>query len=82
MIHPSQHTPERMMQVTFIKTRSAQPIGNYKQTGVDTAKISSEFRLTAVGRKNTIVWADGRSEHVTDAKLLKLQEEHRWTTDF
>ena len=73
---------ENGMQVNFIKTRSAQPMGQYKPTGVDAAKAAAEFRLIAVGSKNTIVWADGRSDYVTDAKLSKLQAAHTWAADF
>lgn len=69
-------------QVTCRLVRKAQPMGKYKPTSADAAKAAADFRLTAVGKKNTIVWADGRSEQVTDAKLTKLQSAHTWTTDF
>lgn len=70
------------MQATIIKTRDAQPMGQYQPTALDSAKADAEFRLIAVGRKNTIVWANGRSEYVTDAKLAKLQAAHHWAADF
>lgn len=57
-------------------------MGQYQPTDLDAAKADAEFRLIAVGRKNTIVWANGRSEYVTDAKLAKLQASHHWAADF
>ena len=65
---------------TLIKT--AQPMGQYKPTSVDAAKAAAAFRLVAVGSKNSIVWADGRADLVTDAKLAKLQAANTWATDF
>ena len=66
----------------FIQTRTAQPMGEYRATPVDAAKAAAAFRLIAVGKKNTIVWASGASEQVTDTKLMKLQSAHSWATDF
>ena len=69
--------------MTLIKTKTAQPMGEYKPTGIDQLKASVDFRLTEVYRKNNrIVWSDGRSELVTDRKLASLQAAHTWTTDF
>ena len=62
--------------------RKAQPMGEYKPTAIDAAKDAADFRLIAVGKKNTIVWRNGTSELVTDNKLAKLQACHTWATDF
>ena len=70
------------MSVTFVKTKDAQPMGEYKPTAIDVLKSNVDFRLTGVGSKNTIVWKDGRTESVTDRKLDKLQRSHSWTADF
>jgi hypothetical protein len=70
------------MQVTFIKTQDAQPMGEYKPTAVDDAKKNADFRLVAVGTKNTIIWKDGRTELVTRKQLAKLQASHTWAPDF
>jgi hypothetical protein len=64
------------------KVKDAQPMGQYQQTTIDAAKASAEFRLTYVGKKHTIVWANGSTEQVTDAKLAKLQAAHTWAADF
>lgn len=66
----------------FIQTRTAQPMGQYRPTSVDASKAAAAFRLTSVGKKNTIVWASGASEQVTDAKLSKLQSAFAWAADF
>lgn len=71
-----------MKMTTCTLIRTAQPMGIYKPTSVDAAKAAAAFRLVAVGKQNSIVWADGRGELVTDAKLAKLQEVNTWTTDF
>ena len=76
------NTAQQTQQATCRLVRKAQPMGEYKPTSVDAAKAAAEFRLTAVGKKNTIVWANGRAEQVTDAKLTKLQAAHTWATDF
>ncbi len=62
--------------------RKAQPMGVYNPTAIDAAKDAADFRLIAVGKKNTIVWRNGASELVTDNKLAKLQSSHTWATDF
>lgn len=67
------------MEATFTKIKSAQPMGQYQPTAIDTAKASADFRLLDM---NTIRWQDGRTEYVTRAKLTKLQKTHTWATDF
>lgn len=68
--------------VTVRLVRKDQVAGQYKSTGLDADKKAAEFRLTSMGKKNTIVWADGRAEQVTDARLAKLQASHSWACDF
>ena len=78
--HPA---PKKMdMTTTCTLIRAAKPMGKYKATGIDAAKEKAAFRLIAVGKKNSIVWADGRPELVTDSKLAKLQSTHTWEADF
>lgn len=64
------------------KVKSAQPVGRYVATGLDAAKKAVQFLVVAMGTKNTIRWADGRTERVTDAKLAQLQAAHSWSSDF
>ncbi len=64
------------------KVKSAQPTGQYVATGLDAAKMAAQFLVVAVGTKNTIQWADGRTERVTDAKLAQLQNAHSWSANF
>lgn len=70
------------MIATITKTKDALPMGKYTPTTVDVYKSSAEFRLVAVGNKNTIIWKNGTTEHVTDAKLDRLQALHTWACDF
>ena len=70
------------MSATISKIKDAQPMGEYKPTGIDTAKKAADFRLVAVSRKNTIIWKDGRLEYVTDKQLERLQAKHSWASDF
>lgn len=70
------------MQVAFVKTKDAQPVGEYKPTAIDDLKSTVDFRVVGVGSKNSIAWKDGRMESVTDRQLEKLQKSHSWTTDF
>lgn len=72
-------TADRVLISRLVK--SAQPMGTYKPTGLDAVKAAAEFLVTAVGKKTSIRWADGRVEHVTDAKLTRLQAAHAWATD-
>lgn len=67
---------------TIRQVSKSQVMGVYKATALDAAKKSAGFRLIAIGSRNTIVWADGGSEMVTDAKLAKLQAAHTWSADF
>ena len=68
---------------TVRKVKDAQPMGQYKPTGVDEQKRSADFRLVDVsGNMSVIVWNDGRSERVTDRQLSKLQDAHSWATVF
>ena len=71
-----------MADITFVLTKPAQPMGTYRPTTVDAAKAAADFLVAAVGRRNTIVWANGRTQLVTDASLDKLQAVHTWATDF
>ena len=68
--------------VVVRKVKSAQPVGQYVATGLDAAKKVVQLLVVAMGAKNTIRWADGRTERVTDAKLAQLQSAHSWSTDF
>ncbi len=70
------------MTATCTLISTAQPMGQYRATGLDAAKAAAAFRLVAVGAKNTIVWQDGRTELVSDSKLAKLQAANTWATDF
>ena len=70
------------MTATCTLIRTAQPMGQYKETNIDATKAAAAFRLVAVGSKNSIVWSDGRAELVSDSKLAKLQAAHTWATDF
>jgi hypothetical protein len=60
----------------------AQPMGQYKPTGLDATKAAADFLVVATGSKTTIRWADGRAELVSDSKLAKLQSANVWSTDF
>ena len=71
-----------MTTISFTLTKPAQPRGVYRPTTVDAAKAAADFRITVVGRHNTIKWRDGRTELVKDARLAQLQAAHTWTTDF
>ena len=62
--------------------RKAQLMGEYMPTEMDAEKRAADFRLIAVGKKNTIVWRNGTSELVTDRKLARLQAVHVWAVDF
>ena len=73
---------ENSMQVTLVKTRDAQPMGEYKPTALDARKAAADFLLTDVSCGNSIVWRDGRRETVTNRKLAKLQAAHTWACDF
>ena len=71
------------MRVIVKKVKDAAPMGEYKQTAIDAAKSSVDFRLVDVsGSKNFIVWKDGRGESVTSRRLQKLQAVHTWAPDF
>ena len=71
------------MTYTITQTRTAQPMGQYQPTELDARKAAAAFRLIACyGRKNAIVWHDGREQVVTDRKLVALQAAHTWATDF
>lgn len=56
----------------FVKTKSHQPAGEYKPTGIDAAKKEVDFLLLQVG-PNVIEWRNGGRERLTDRKLEKLQ---------
>ena len=71
-----------MTSLAFVLTKPAQPMGQYRPTTIDAAKAAADFLVTAVGRRNTITWRDGRTELVNDAKLARLQSAHTWATDF
>lgn len=66
----------------LVKTKDAQPMGEYKPTELDSKKKACDFLLTGVGSKNRIVWADGKAEYVTDRRLQNLQNQFTWATDF
>lgn len=70
------------MNATITKIKDAQPMGEYKPTSVDVEKKVADFRLVAVGKKNTIVWLCGKLESITDRQLEKLQSQHSWACDF
>ncbi len=72
----------RVGEVVVRKVKSAQPVGQYVATGLDAAKKAVQFLVIAMGAKNTIRWADGRTERVSDVKLAQLQSAHSWSTDF
>ena len=67
---------------TVKQTKVAQVMGVYESTNIDKNKACVEFRITSMGRKNTIVWLSGKVDLVTDAKLAKLQSSHTWAPDF
>lgn len=67
---------------TVTKTRDAATCGVYRSTSHDACKAAADFRWTAVGRTNCIVWRDGRYERVTAQRLAELQATYTWVTDF
>ena len=70
------------MNATFTKVKDAPKAGEYKQNATDKAKSNADFRLVGCGSINTIIWANGRTEHVKPGQLKKLQNKHTWKTDF
>jgi len=71
------------MNITLVKTQSAQPMGTYKPTAIDAQKQGADFRLIEVAERfNRIVWRDGHSERVSDWQLANLQSLHTWAADF
>lgn len=70
------------MHATITLIRKAQPMGEYTPTVIDERKAEADFRILAVGSKNTIRWRDGRTEQVTRRQLAKLESQHTWATDF
>ena len=65
----------------MIKTQSAQKMGEYKKTDIDTRKENADFRLVQVC-PFYITWKDGHSEQVTRRQLEKLQKTHTYAVDF
>lgn len=71
-----------MTLTTVRKTKTAQKQGAYQPTAIDAQKAAADFRLVSVGKKNTIVWAGGVVERVTDARLVALQAALSYAVDF
>ena len=82
------------MQIEFIKTQNAQPIGQYAPTAIDAAKASADIRILDCGGTYTIdskVTLSGRGikpravpgrYEVTEAALTKLQAQFNVVCDF
>lgn len=63
--------------------KRAEPMGEYKPTGLDKEKKNADFLVIGfLKSRTTIKWKCGKIEHVTDAKLNKLQAVNTWLTDF
>jgi hypothetical protein len=62
------------------KTATAQTLGTYKPTAIDTAKASVDFLIVDIA--GVIDWKDGRREFVSAKQLKALKASHTWMTNF
>ena len=80
--------------VKFVKTQSAQPMGEYQPTAIDAKKEAAQLRLLQVAPKiiDSKATLKGRGikpfgniegrYQVTDAAWVNLQSKYTWQTDF
>ena len=66
--------------MSLTKTATAQVLGTYTPTAVDSAKAACDFLL--VDMAGVIDWKDGRRQFVTKRELKALQAKHTWMTNF
>jgi hypothetical protein len=68
---------------SFKKVEEHKPMGQYKETDVDTRKKKVDFLIKSIdGAKVTIDWNNGKRETVTKKDLETLKQSHTWMTDF
>jgi hypothetical protein len=69
--------------VEFKKVETHKPMGQYKETDVDSQKKKADFLIKSMdGNRITIDWNNGKRETISKEELDTLKQSYTWKTDF